>query len=118
MSEISVIKSSGISQEFDSKKIIKVLEWACNNTAIDPYELYENIKSHLQDGMTTSEIQKTIIKVAANSISIEEPDYQYVAGNATMFEIRKSVYGQFEPPSFIDHISYCVNEMATVPGYI
>lgn len=106
---MQVIKSSGVSQEFDMQKIIKVLEWACEGTKVDPYELYEIIKSHLRDGMSTADIQKTIVKVAANSISIDEPDYQYVASNAAMFEIRKRVYGQFEPPAFIDHISRCVN---------
>lgn len=106
---MQVIKSSGVSQEFDMQKIIKVLEWACEGTKVDPYELYEIIKSHLREGMSTADIQKTIVKVAANSISIDEPDYQYVASNAAMFEIRKRVYGQFEPPAFIDHISRCVN---------
>lgn len=89
---MQVIKSSGVSQEFDMQKIIKVLEWACEGTKVDPYELYEIIKSHLRDGMSTADIQKTIVKVAANSISIDEPDYQYVASNAAMFEIRKRVF--------------------------
>lgn len=110
MQLINVIKSSGVSQSFDPQKIIKVLSWAAEGTSIDPYELYENIKSYLRDGMTTDDIQTIVIKAAANSISVEEPDYQYVAARCLMFALRKHVYGQYEPRSFIDHISYCVNE--------
>lgn len=108
---MQIIKSSGCSQEFDSAKIMKVLNWACtrDNINIDPYELYENIKSHLRDGMSTKEIQKTAIKVAASLITKEEPDYQYVASNLAQFNLRKDVFGQFEPPKFIDHISSVVN---------
>ena len=107
---MQVQKSSGVSQDFDGQKIIKVLSWSCEGTNIDPYELYETIKPHLRDGMTTRDIQTVIIKVSAGLISVEEPDYQYVAAKATMFALRKDVYGQFEPRSFIDQISYCVNE--------
>ncbi len=110
MQLINVIKSSGVSQSFDPQKILKVLSWAAEGTSVDPYELYENIKSYLRDGMTTDDIQTIVIKAAANSISVEEPDYQYVAARCLMFALRKHVYGQYEPRSFIDHISYCVNE--------
>ncbi|UGO46898.1 putative ribonucleoside-diphosphate reductase [Shigella phage vB_SboM_Phaginator] len=110
MQLINVIKSSGVSQSFDPQKIIKVLSWAAEGTSVDPYELYENIKSYLRDGMTTDDIQTIVIKAAANSISVEESDYQYVAARCLMFALRKHVYGQYEPRSFIDHISYCVNE--------
>lgn len=108
--QIFVIKSSGVSQEYDIHKLIKVLAWACANTGIDPYDLLEKIKVHLRDGMTTKEIQHAAIKVAAAAITKEEPDYQYVASNLAMFALRKQVYNQFEPPCFIDHISYVVNE--------
>ena len=106
---MKVIKSSGTSQEFTPEKLIKVLEWGCENTRVDPYELYQAIVPHLQDGMTTYDIQRAATKVAASMISIEEPDYQYVASNLAMFNLRKQVYGQFEPRSFIDQISFGVN---------
>lgn len=107
---MKVTKSSGCTQAYEGAKIIKVLDWATENTNIDPYELYEHILPHLQDGMSTKDIQHTCVKVAANLISIEEPDYQYVASNLAMFALRKDVYGQFEPPRFIDHITSVVNE--------
>lgn len=107
---MNVVKSSGTSQVFTPNKIIQVLTWATANTSVDPYELYERIKPYIVDNMTTRDIQITCVKVAANSISIDEPDYQYVASNLAMFALRKDVYGQFEPPLFIDHITHVVNE--------
>lgn len=107
---MNVVKSSGIATLFEPNKIIKVLEWATVNTNIDPYDLYERVLPYLQDGMSTRDIQIAIVKVAANAISIQEPDFQYVASNLAMFGLRKDVYGQFEPPRFIDHISRVVNE--------
>ena len=107
---MNVVKSSGIATLFEPNKIIKVLEWATVNTNIDPYDLYERVLPYLQDGMSTRDIQIAIVKVAANAISVQEPDFQYVASNLAMFGLRKDVYGQFEPPRFIDHISRVVNE--------
>ncbi|QGZ15564.1 ribonucleotide reductase large subunit [Acinetobacter phage vB_AbaM_Berthold] len=101
---MKVIKSSGIAQEFDQAKIIQVLEWSCEGTQINPYELYERCQPFFKDGMTTSEIQRAIVKVAADSIQIEESDYQYVASNLAMFGLRKDVYGQFDPPHLYEHV--------------
>lgn len=105
---MKVIKSSGIAQDFNEQKIIQVLEWAHEGiefTAdLDVISLYERIVPHLKDGMTTEEIQSAIVKVAADSITLEEQDYQYVASNLAQFGLRKTVYGQFDPPKFIDHI--------------
>lgn len=101
---MKVIKSSGIAQEFDTNKIIQVLEWSCEKTSIDPYELFERCRPFFKDNMTTSEVQRAIIKVSADSIQIDETDYQYVASNLAMFGLRKEVYGQFDPPRLIDHI--------------
>lgn len=108
---MQVIKSSGCSQEYNPEKIMKVLEWACDvpGKDIDPYELYDYLKSHIRDNMTTREIQQSAIKVAAANITIDTPDYQYPASNLAMLMLRKDVYGQFEPPAFIDQISRVVN---------
>lgn len=106
---LTVIKSSGVTQEWTPEKLIQVLTWASENTSIDPYELYEAVMANIRDGMTTLEIQKVAVKVAAGLITKDEPDYQYVASNLAQFALRKTVYGQFEPIPFIEHISKNVN---------
>lgn len=110
---MKIIKSSGIAQEFDQNKIMQVLNWAYEDvditTDLDMHDLYERIIPHLKDGMTTSEIQSVVVKVAADSISLEEQDYQYVASNLAQFGLRKSVFGQFDPPKFYYHIRTVTN---------
>jgi ribonucleotide reductase alpha subunit len=68
------------------------------------------MNSHIQfyDGITTDEIQKILIKSASDLISLDAPNYQYVAARLLLFSIRKQVYGGAEMPSLIDHILNCV----------
>lgn len=105
---MKIIKSSGIAQEFDKDKIMQVLNWAYEDiditTDLDMHDLFERIQPHLKDGMTTKEIQDVVVKIAADSITLEEQDYQYVASNLAQFGLRKNVYGQFDPPKFYQHI--------------
>lgn len=105
---MKVIKSSGIVQDFDQSKIMQVLDWALEGIQftcdIDVYDLYDRIVPHLKDGMSTADVQAAVVKVAADSITLEEQDYQYVASNLAQFGLRKTVYGQFDPPKFIKHI--------------
>ncbi|UKM62531.1 putative ribonucleotide reductase, alpha subunit [Aeromonas phage P19] len=104
-----VVKSSGITEEFSKDKILKVIEFACENTEADPQAILDAAMSSITDGMNTKDIQKQVIKAATNMISVEEPDYQYVAGRLTMYTLRKDVYGQFDPISLYDHISKLVD---------
>lgn len=78
----------------------RVLVDACRNTTIDPYQLLDRVIAQLSDGMTSKDIQKAAIKIAADSISVDEPDYQYVAARLAMYGLRKDVYGQFDPIPF------------------
>ena len=51
---------------------------------------------------------KTIIKSAADLISEETPDYQYLAARLAVFHLRKKAYGQFEPPALYEHVTNLV----------
>jgi len=64
------------------------------------------LRSHIQfyDGIKTEDIHETIIKAAADLISKETPDYQYMAARLAVFHLRKKAYGQFEPPKLYDHV--------------
>lgn len=100
----NVVKASGLTVPFEKEKIMKILESACQDTNVDPYELYDLAVPHFIDGMTTENIQKALIKVSADNITVDTPDYQYVASNLAMFALRKSVYGQFKPIDFYTQI--------------
>ena len=107
---MKVIKNSGITQDFDKTKIERVIEWARENTSVNTHELLSYVLDALSDNMKTTDIQKVVIKTAADLISVEEPDYQIVAGRLAMFGLRKDVYGQFDPIPFYDLIRQNINE--------
>ncbi len=95
---IKVEKRNGTKKELDLEKMHKVVFFACDGIAgVSPSEV--EIKSHIQfyDGITSTEIQETLIKSAADLISEETPNYQWVAGNLINYHIRKEVYGSFDP---------------------
>jgi ribonucleoside-diphosphate reductase alpha chain len=109
--QLSVSKRDGRKEPLDLDKIHRVIEWAAeglNNVSVSQVEL----KSHIQfyDGIRTKDIHETIIKAAADQISKESPDYQYLAARLAVFHLRKKAYGQFEPPRLFDHVTKMVGD--------
>ncbi|ENN98827.1 MULTISPECIES: class 1a ribonucleoside-diphosphate reductase subunit alpha [Pseudoalteromonas] len=109
--QLSVSKRDGRKEPLDLDKIHRVIEWAAeglNNVSVSQVEL----KSHIQfyDGIRTKDIHETIIKAAADQISKESPDYQYLAARLAVFHLRKKAYGQFEPPRLFDHVTKMVED--------
>ncbi|MCE9853689.1 class 1a ribonucleoside-diphosphate reductase subunit alpha [Shewanella chilikensis] len=108
-STMTVTKRSGARETIDLDKIHRVITWAAkglNNVSVSEVEL----RSHLQfyDGIPTEAIHETIIKAAADLISPESPDYQFLAARLAIFHLRKKAFGQFEPPKLADHVSKLV----------
>ena len=56
-------------------------------------EVEINSQIQFYNAITTADIQETIIKSAADLISEESPNYQYVAGRLINYHLRKAVYG-------------------------
>lgn len=103
--KLFVTKRNGSKEPIDLEKIHKVIAWAAeglDNVSVSQVEL----KSHIQfyDGIKTSDIHETIIKSAADLISEETPDYQYLSARLAIFHLRKKAYGQFEPPKLYPHV--------------
>ncbi|GLQ30686.1 class 1a ribonucleoside-diphosphate reductase subunit alpha [Litoribrevibacter albus] len=102
---ISVTKRDGRTESIDLDKIHKVIEWAAkglDNVSVSEVEL----KSHIQffEGIKTEDIHETLIKSAADLISQDTPDYQYLAARLNIFHLRKKAFGKFEPPRLFDHV--------------
>ena len=98
MTQIHVQKRNGQREPLDIEKMHRVVFWATQGiTGVSASEV--EIKSHLQfyNGIPTGEIQETLIKSAADLISDETPNYQYVAGRLICYHLRKQVYGDFQP---------------------
>ncbi|MFT7683773.1 MAG: ribonucleoside-diphosphate reductase alpha chain, partial [Moritella dasanensis] len=105
-----VTKRSGKQETIDLEKIHRVIKWAAkglNNVSVSLVEL----KSHIQfyDGIRTEDIHETMIKAAADLISEEAPDYQYLSARLAVFHLRKKAYGKFEPPALYDHVKLNVD---------
>ncbi|MCA1896732.1 class 1a ribonucleoside-diphosphate reductase subunit alpha [Shewanella putrefaciens] len=108
-STITVTKRCGERENIDLEKIHRVITWAAKglkNVSVSEVEL----RSHLQfyDGIPTETIHETIIKAAADLISPESPDYQFLAARLAVFHLRKKAFGQFEPPALYDHVTKLV----------
>ena len=101
--QIQVQKRDGTRESLDLDKLHRVVFWATQGiTGVSASEV--EIKSHIQfyNGIRTSDIQETLIKSAADLISEETPNYQYVAGRLICYHIRKQVYGDFRPWDILD----------------
>ena len=92
-SEIRVVKSDGAKVVIDLDKIHKMVEKSCRGITGVSESLVE-MNSGLQffDGITTKEIQKILIKSASDLISLESPNYQFVAARLLLFAIQKQVF--------------------------
>lgn len=101
--QIMVTKRDGRKEPLELDKLHKVVFWATENiTGVSASEL--EIRSHIQfyNGIKTSDIQETLIKSAADLISEETPNYQFVAGRLINYHLRKQVYGDYEPWPLLD----------------
>ena len=92
-SEILVVKSDGTKVDIELDKIHKMVEKACRGITGVSESLVE-MNSGLQffDGITTKEIQKILVKSASDLISLESPNYQFVAARLLLFAIQKQVF--------------------------
>ncbi|WP_119344430.1 class 1a ribonucleoside-diphosphate reductase subunit alpha [Facilibium subflavum] len=107
--QVNVTKRNGRKEPVNLDKIHRVLTWAAEGlegVSVSQVELQSHIQ--LYEGMKTSDIQAIIIKTAADLISKDTPDYQYMAARLAVFHLRKLAYGQFEPPKLYDHVEKLV----------
>lgn len=108
---IQVTKRDGTREPLDINKFHKVAMHACEGlSGVSVSDL--EIKTHIQfyNGIKTGDIQETLIKAAADLIDEDHPNYQYVAGRLINYQLRKEVYGHYQPVSLQLHWCRVVNE--------
>ena len=132
--DLSIKKRTGQVEGLDIQKIHKVVNFACEGLAGVSSSLVQmNAGIQFSDGMTTKEIQDLLIRSANDLITLECPNYQYVAARLLLYGVYKEVYGGFEKTSLIDMIKknvdrgvydsaildlYTKEEFAKLDGYI
>ena len=106
-----VVKRDGSIQPLNLEKMHVMVEEACKGLAgvsASQVEIQSGIQFY--DGITTAEIQEILIKSASDLISVENPNYQYVAARLLLFSVRKSLYGGIRDlPHLENHIYSCTN---------
>ena len=109
---INVKKRNGRGMEpLQLEKMHKMVDMATEGLAgvsASQVEIQSGIQFY--DGITTAEIQEILVKSASDLISLDTPNYQYVAARLLLFGLRKSLYGRYhEHPLVKDHVIRCID---------
>ena len=114
MTEIRVKKRNGRGDEdLKLEKIHRMVEFACEGLAgVSESQIEMNANIQFYDGITTDDIQEILIRSANDLISLENPNYQYVAARLLSYALRKSVYGDHPDyrPFIVDHVENCIEK--------
>ncbi|AOO15880.1 ribonucleotide reductase of class Ia (aerobic) alpha subunit [Cyanophage S-RIM12_W1_24_0910] len=112
MKEIQVIKRDGVSEPLNLDKIHVMVERACNGLAgVSESQVEMNANLQFFDGIKTSDIQEILIRSANDLISLDAPNYQFVAARLLLFGLRKAVYNGHPDghPPLLEHVEKCVS---------
>mgnify|MGYP000019855149 CR=1 FL=1 len=119
--KIYVIKRGERGKEsLNIEKIHEMMEYAVEGiTGVSSSQV--EMKSGLQffDGINTDDIQQILVKSAADLISLETPNYQYVAARLLLYSLRKQVIGRlWDHPHIYDHAKAAVNKKLYDPDLL
>ena len=113
MSDISVVKRNGGVETLDLDKVHNMVELACRDLGgVSESQVEMNANLQFFDGIKTGDIQEILIRSANDLISLESPNYQFVAARLLLFGLRKQVFGEHpdDAPHILDHVHECVDE--------
>ena len=108
---ISVKKRNGRGSEpLNIDKIHEMVEYACEDiTGVSSSQVEMNSGLQFYNGITTDEIQKILIKSASDLISLDNPNYQFVASRLLLFSLRKQIFHKlWDHPHIYEHVKKCV----------
>lgn len=93
--DLFVVKRSGEKERFSMAKLENTLRWATRGLegAVDVGALAFQCRSELYDGVTTKEIEKSLM-FAARSFIEQEPAYSHVASRLLLHKLYKEVVGR------------------------
>jgi len=91
---IKVKKRNGQLENLNLEKIHLMVECACgglSGVSASQVEMQSGIQFY--NGITTSEIQEILVRSASDLITLDNPNYQYVAARLLLFGLYKQVFG-------------------------
>ena len=91
-------------------KIHEMVEFACEDISGVSSSLVEmNSGLQLYDNIPTEQIQQILIKSASDLISLENPNYQFVASKLLLFSLRKQINRRlWDHPHLYEMVKKCV----------
>ena len=118
---ISVVKRNGVVEPLNLDKLHRMVEFACDGLAgVSESAIEMNSNLQFYENIMTSDIQEILIKSANDLITLEAPNYQYVAARLLLFSYRKSVYKGHpdNPPPLKEHVEECIDKGVYDPDLI
>ncbi len=117
--DIFVKKRNGRGTEpLDLNKIHVMVEEACRGlSGVSASQVEMNAQLSFYDGITTADIQETLIRSASDLINLDGPNYQYVAARLLLFSLRKSIFHRmYECPTLAEQIEYGIKKSVYDPA--
>lgn len=91
---ITIIKRNGRTEKLDITKIQKYTSAAVEGLSnVSQSELEVDAQIQFRDGITSKEIQQTLIKTAVDKIDIDAPNWTFVASRLFLFNLYHQVNG-------------------------
>ncbi len=112
---IKVRKRDGSLTPLNLDKIHKVVEEACEGlgSGVSPSAVEMNSGLQFFDEIETKDIQEILVRSASDLISLDSPNYQFVAARLLLYGVYKQVFGSEWVqglPSVLDHCYTCVEK--------
>jgi ribonucleoside-diphosphate reductase alpha chain len=111
MKEIHVVKRDGEQEPLNLEKVHAMVEHACRDLAgVSESQVEMNSNLQFFDGIKTADIQEILIRSANDLISLDSPNYQFVAARLLLFSLRKAVYNGHPDghPPLLEHVQKCI----------
>lgn len=107
---INVTKRDGAKEALNLEKIHQILFFAAEGlSGVSVSEIEIRAQLQFYEGIQTTAIHDILIKAASELITVDSPNYQYVAGRLINYSLRKTVYGDYEPIKFSAHVQDMVD---------
>ena len=122
---IKVVKRSGDIEPLNLEKIHSMVECACEGlAAVSASQVEMNSGIQFYDGISTNQIQEILVRSASDLVSLDNPNYQFVAARLLLFGLYKQVFGDNWKHKFpelkshlVEGISKCVYDQDLLDKY-
>ncbi|MCK9453673.1 ribonucleoside-diphosphate reductase subunit alpha [Sulfurimonas sp.] len=108
---MTIIKRNGRTETLDITKIQKYTSAAVKDLDnVSQSELEVDAQIQFRDGITSKEIQQTLIKTAVDKIDIDAPNWTFVASRLFLFNLYHQVNGYTGYSSLKEYFERCEKE--------